>query len=356
MDTLDRLIATEYVQYFILLLIGLAVVFLGVDFFSSFWKLGMNSSQLFFFYLYKTPDALNKFLPVACLMAALLVLTNLSRQGEVLALYAGGISRFRIASTFIATTALICTISFLFFDTFVPLFSRKQMLLQRGQDTSNYQALTFYPSRYWYRSRRLIYNVARYVPGDKRLEEVNIFVVDPGFRIVQTIRAKQAVYVNDTWILEHGFTVDYPADTHYPTSKRFDVLTGVIPDPPSHFQEFVVSDHTLRLKDLRRYIEKSRSYGIDTTGTQLSYHERLAMVFTPIIFVLLAVPFATTPLKNQSMVSGVGYCFVVVFLYLITMRFTLTMGRSGQLPPVVAAWAANALFLAYASTRLARSH
>lgn len=355
MDTLDRLLASEYLQYFALLLLGLATLFLGVDFFSTFWKLGLPTDKLLLYYLFKLPDALNKFLPVACLMAALLVLTNLSRTGEVLALYAGGISRFRIASTFIATTALICTVAFLFFDTLVPIFSRKQTLLRQGGDTTDYSSLAFYPSRYWYRSRRLIYNVARYHPGEKKLEEINIFVVDPNFRVVQTIRAKQARHTGHDWVLEDGITVDYPTDTHYPVAKPFQTMTGVIPDPPTHFQQFVVSNDMLRLKDLRHYIERSRSYGIDTTPTQLSYHERLALVFTPIIFVLLALPFATTALKSKSTASGVGYCFLVVFLYLITMRFSLTLGRSGHLPPVVAAWASNVIFLSFAMFRVAKA-
>ena len=75
-------------------------------------------------YLYKMPAALQQFVPVACLMATLLVLTNMSRQNEVLALYSSGIGTIRLLSTFVAAVATISTVSFLSFDNLVPAFAK----------------------------------------------------------------------------------------------------------------------------------------------------------------------------------------------------------------------------------------
>ena len=105
----------------------------------------------------------------------------------------------------------------------------------------------------------------------------------------------------------------------------------------------------MRLKELRKFISRNKSYGLDTTRQQVSYHERIAMVFTPLIFVILGISFALKPLKTQSVAKGVGFCFLVVFIYLIIFRFTISVGKEGHIPAFMAGWAPNLLFLGLAS-------
>jgi lipopolysaccharide export system permease protein len=73
------------------------------------------------------------------------------------------------------------------------------------------------------------------------------------------------------------------------------------------------------------------------------------MVFTPIIFVLLGIVFALKPLKTQSVAKGVGFCFLVVFIYLIIFRLMVSVGKGGYLPPIIAGWTPNFIFLGLAS-------
>ena len=101
----------------------------------------------------------------------------------------------------------------------------------------------------------------------------------------------------------------------------------------------------MRLKDLRLYISKNHSYGMDMTIQKVSYHERLAMVFTPLVFVLIGIPFALHPLRTRSMPKSIAFCFLVVFLYLLTMRMTSSIGRGGHIPAWIAGWLPNFIFL-----------
>src|SRR5580658_10507489 len=107
MDLLDRYLLREFITYFTLVLTGLALLYLGIDFLSKFWDMRMPTATVLTLYGYKIPAALNQFVPVACLMATLLVLTAMSRQNEVLALYSSGIGTYRLISTFVAVTATI---------------------------------------------------------------------------------------------------------------------------------------------------------------------------------------------------------------------------------------------------------
>lgn len=353
MDTLDRYLVKEYLLLFIVLLFGLSSVFLGIDFFSNVWKLRIPTDQIFWFYFYKAPAAFQTFMPVACLMASLLVLSNMSKQNEILALYTGGISRLRIASTLIALVSLLCTLGFLTFDTLTPIFAKKEIMIREGVSKEN--AATFSPTRFWYRSGSLIYNVGYFDPVKAQMNDVNIYSLGPNFHIKKRIWGKQADFSKSTgWVILEGFEIDYQNQGGYPQAKQFSDRKGEIPEGPEEFRSFRVWQNAMPLRDLRKYIQRSKSYGLDTTVTQVHYHERMASVFTPLIFVLLAIPLATKPLRSHSTAKSVGYCFLIVFLYLLIFRLTTSVGRSAHIPAAVAGWTANGIFLVYALFALLR--
>ena len=112
MDTLDRFLIKEFFLYFIVILFSLALIFLGIDFLTHFWDFHIPMYRVLELYGYKVPATLQQFVPVACLMATLLVVASLSRQNELVALYSSGISNLRLISTFIAAVATVSTLSF----------------------------------------------------------------------------------------------------------------------------------------------------------------------------------------------------------------------------------------------------
>ncbi|MBI3293190.1 MAG: LptF/LptG family permease [Deltaproteobacteria bacterium] len=346
MDTLDRYLAREFFSYFFLVWAILATLFLSVDFFTRYWDLRMGLGQVFQLYAYQTPSVLQQFLPVAVLMASLLVLASMSRQNEILALYLSGVGLWRLVSTFVAIVATLSTICFLFFDNWVPYFEKKKVLLKQGLDTSDEQVLQFGNERFWYRSGQLFYNVGRYLPDRNILEDLNIYVLDGDFRVRERIQAKLARFLNDEWVLEDGFSVQYPPESHYPVSNAFKSRSGVIPEKPSDFKTLRVEEAMMPLKDLRHYINRNRSYGFDTTLPQVSYQERVALIFAPLIFVMFALALSTQALRHHSTGRMVGLCFLIVSVYLLFFRITISVGRGGHIPPILAGWSANALFLA----------
>jgi lipopolysaccharide export system permease protein len=354
MDTLDRFLVREFLGFFFIIAIGVALLFLGIDFMSNMWRLGMPVARVAELYMYKVPATVQQFIPLACLMATLLVLTSMSRQNEVLALYMSGVSTLRIVSTFIAVVATISTISFLTFDSLVPSFNKKQLAIQKGLDPSQDLTMLNPKAGIWYRSRQLIYNVGRFVPQNNTLEDISIYRLNPMFRVLETIHAKRATFEDGDWTLHDGHVVTYPRESGFPMPTTFDVRRNVIPEKPADFKTLEIHEETMRLKDLRRFIVRNSDFGLDTTSEQVHYHERVALVFAPLLFVLVGIPFALKPLKTYSMAKSVGFCFLLVFLYLLMFRMALSIGKGGHIPPIVAGWAANGVFLLVASILIFR--
>lgn len=356
-DTLDRYLTRDFLAYFFLILIGLASLFLGIDFLSNFWRSGDPIEKVLTVYGYRTPQVLQMFLPVACLMATLLVLTNMSRQNEILALMTSGTSPLRILSSFIALVATLSTLAFLIFDPLIPVMKRKQILLERGIDPRSGQHLeAFERSDFWFRSGSMVYNVGHANAKTKTLRDVRLYSFGPGLRLTERMEAKEARYEDGKWNLYDGVLIRYPSQNGFPQHSTFSVSPAPIAEAPSDFKAYEVVDEALRLKELREHIEKNRSYGLDTTQEQVKYHERIALVFSPLVFLLLGFPFAVRPLKSSSGSHGaaqsVGLTFLIVFAYLLMTRLTITVGKVGHLPPMIAAWAPNALFSSLAALRI----
>jgi len=356
MDTLDKYLIKELLIYFLLVLFGISALAVGVDFLSKFWSSQTPFIQAMEIYLYKIPKALQQFVPVASLMATLLVLSSLGRSNELLALYAGGISSVRVASTFIAVIATVSTIAFVFFDPLLPVFEKKRAKVEGGEVADPLPSETKADNRYgfWYRSKGLVYHVGAYYPQTESLGDIEIFKMGDEFQVLEKIKAQSAQYEEGVWTLRKGLRVFYPDSEPFPVSEAFDEMKGVITEKPGDFQAPKVEESTMRLRDLRHFIEKSSQYGVDTTLQKISYHERVAHVFSPLIFVLLGLAFSLSPLKNKSSAKGVALSFLLVFIYLILSKMSLSIGKGGRIPPAIAAWVPNMLFLSFTGFKLIR--
>lgn len=356
MDTLDRYLIREIVVYLLLIVAGMVLLALGIDFLTNYWASPFPISTITLLYAYRIPDTIQRFMPLSCLMASLLVLSSMSRQNEVLALYSSGISTLRILSTFVAVVAVASTSTFLVCDSVVPMFVRKTILVMQGQDPSSSENLTsFTRSKFWYRSGHLVYHVGRFEPKTNMLHDVRIYVFSPSRYLLERIEAKEAFFDGRDWELRNGVQVRYP-DTQYPVATDFRKKRRVIPEKPKDFKTLKIRDETMRLKDLRQSIQRNREYGLDTTVQQVNYHERVALVFTPLVLLLIGFPFAVRPGKSYSAGRSVSLCLGLIFIYLMMSRLTLSMGKSGHIPAIMAAWVPNVLFAGVAFFRLGKSN
>ena len=356
MDTLDKYLIKELLVYFFMVLFGISALGVGIDFLAKFWSTGTPFIQAVEIYLYKLPKFVQQFVPVAALMATLLVVSAMARQNEVLALYAGGVSNIRIVSTFVSVVATLSTLAFLFFDPLLPFFENKRTQLE-GPNPAQIDNNSKTPENrfaFWYRSENLIYRVGAFYADTQTLKDIELYFLDSNFQVQRKIVAKKAFFRENDWVVQDGLEVNYPKDDPFPKSEAFTELKSLIPEKPADYATVKVEETTMRLRELRKYIERSHRYGVDTTLQRVSYHERVSHVFSPLIFVLLGLTFALNPLKNHPTSKGVALSFLLVFAYLVLAKMTLSLGRGGRIPPWVAAWLPNVLFLALAGLKLTR--
>jgi lipopolysaccharide export system permease protein len=74
---------------------------------------------------------------------------------------------------------------------------------------------------------------------------------------------------------------------------------------------------------------------------------KLALPAASFIMMLVAVPLAIRGASQKSIPAAVAMGFAVGFTYFMVLGFARALGQSGALPPLLAAWAGNGIFLLF---------
>ncbi len=96
-------------------------------------------------------------------------------------------------------------------------------------------------------------------------------------------------------------------------------------------------------RELRNFVRKLRQEGYDSTRYETDLHGKIAFVFVSLILALIGVTFPMRSERSGGIAQGIGIGVIIGFSYWIVFAFTLSLGRSGTVPPVVAAWATNVI-------------
>lgn len=296
--------------------------------------------------LYELPEIVIMLLPAACLMGTLVCLSGLARRSELIAMFASGLSLARIGFVVLSLVFMLCCFSFIVTDRVVPPLTKLKNQFYRTVVQKRPDLHTeIKQSKIWYRSKNLIYNLRVFEPKLNRILGISLYTFNDNFDLVQRIEAENAVYENGKWLLHNGLVTIFEGNPIYPTSGRFKEQTLSLPEGPEDFKEIEREVETLRLKDLWTYIQRNRKAGIDTHSYEVSFWSKISMSIVPLIMCILGIPFSTQNQRHSSIAKDVSICFTVIVIYWFLFSTGLSMGRSGQIPPFVAAWGPNILFL-----------
>jgi lipopolysaccharide export system permease protein len=106
---------------------------------------------------------------------------------------------------------------------------------------------------------------------------------------------------------------------------------------------------SMTFRDIRQSWGRLYQHGSQFTRLLTDYYGRIAFPFVTIIMVLvgIALSLRRSGVRGGSIAIGIGQALLVGFLYWTTHSISIAFGRGGALPPMVAGWLTNVLFLSY---------
>jgi lipopolysaccharide export system permease protein len=346
LPTLGRHVTLEFLRTFSLTLLTFVGIFLLADFFDrfdTFLEHDATASAILRLFLYRIPLVMTQVAPLAVLAGGLIGLGLLARQNEFVAMRACGVSVWQVLSPLAVLAALISVATFAWNETVVPASARRWHQVWNQEIKQRHSAGVFTGREFWYHGRAGFYNVDRVVPRRHQLVGLTIYQLGDDFRPVRVIRARTATWTGSGWDLEAPRTLHFDTD---PAREVPGVPPGFeLPETLDDFRVVSVEAEEFSYRMLRDQIASLQSKGVDASESWVDLHLKVALPAASLVLILVAVPLAARGTRVSSMAAAVGAGFVLGFAYFIVLAFARALGQTGALPPLLAAWTSNLLFV-----------
>lgn len=292
---------------------------------------------------YSIPRAVAWSLPVGVLVGVAMVSTMITRNGELTAARAGGVALRRIWRPLFAVGLLGSLVSFAVEEYLVPTSTQRRNEIMR--EMTHTQPILRPRSEQAFRDieGRLIY-IGHMNEKTNTLERVMVLTEDPTGELQTLTAARWAEVSGDRWVLreglilqfdEHGELVGTP---HYFEAREVHLWRAL--------QDYYLdqrSEFEMTTRELREAAETMEVGGLDSQRMRVRLQFKYSIPFGCLVFVLVAAPLGKRYAHLGSF-AGIVIAILVVFLYNGVRSWGLAFGLTGDLPPVVAAWAQNVIF------------
>jgi LPS export ABC transporter permease LptG len=347
---IDTYVLSNFLFYLVIVLASFVMMTQVYNFFELMGDMIRNSSigTMFTYLFFLTPFLIYKTLPISILVAVLVTLGVLSKQNEVTAFKACGVSLHRLAAPILIAATLCSGALFAFNYQYVPYANRRQDGLRdeiKGRQKQTYLK----PDRTWimgFDSR--IYYFRYFDPAATAMVEVSIFELDPAsFRLKRQIQAQRAVWNGSmrTWIFENGWSSDFKGLQRITPRNNFQATTFPgLQETPEYFMKEAVQERQMNFRELQQYIGELQQTGlVDTRKLQVQYHLKFANPLFTLIMAMIAAPFGFL-VGNRGTMTGIGVSLVIGMAYWGIQPLFEKIGDAGLLPPAMAAWSPDVLF------------
>jgi LPS export ABC transporter permease LptF/LPS export ABC transporter permease LptG len=345
---MDLYLLRTFFAYFAILMLVFVFLFEAFTFFELLDDIARHRIVFVVvmdYFLFLTPYLLYQLAPLAALVAILATLGIMSKNNEIVACKASGISLYRLAVPLLIAGLALAGSMIVLDDTFLPYANQRQDALRnqiKGRPPQTYKQ----PERWIFGQNSKIYNYDLFDPAQNLFGGLTVLEIDPlTFEIRRRVFAARAQWseAQKIWVLESGWMREFSGGTivryeHF-NVKDLPELT----EPPSYFNREVLPAIQMSWPQLRRYIDDLHRAGFDVAGLTVQWHRKLAFPLIAPVSMLLAFPFAFL-VGTRGAIGGIAIGVAIGIIYWLGAELLAAMGAVGQLPPLLAGWSPDIVF------------
>lgn len=346
MRVISRHIISELSKIIVICLGGFIAIYLVIDFFEridNFLEAQLPLSLAAKYFLLKCPLIVQQGIPMAVLMGTLITLGLMARSNELMVLKASGVSPVLVNGPILIIALLFSLVHFGLAEYFVPLTSTKANYIWNVRVEHLPLPSSFSQEKIWYKSGQVLYNIRVLHPERQMLEGVTIYIFDPSFRLTKRLDARKGQWDGETWIFSDGIILNRSVDGDF-TVERFQRRRLDLKERPQDFQHLEKAPEEMTLAELGRYVAKIEDEGYDSTRYRVDFYAKIALPFTSVIMALLGIGVALYQGKRGGIAVGVAASVAAAFIYFLISHLVLSIGYTGNLQPLLAAWTPNLFF------------
>ncbi len=345
MTIVHRYLLGAFLRNLVYTMLGALLLFTVMDLLDHMGSFVDNSATLSMvgrYYLYKGAWIIDTILPIAVLMAVLFTIGTMARYLELTALMAAGWSLMQIARPVILASVLVTLFSLAWHEYVLPqanINQRKVWEVEIHKRTNTINPTENIAVR---GADDRMYYARKFDPNTNLLQGLRV-VTREGPRVTQIIAADRAEWVEGKWVLtgvtRRRFAGEGEAVDHFDKMTATDMTID-----PKGFYRDRIRQQDMNIRQLRDHIRMVRQSGGNPVASMVDIQFNLAFPLVNIIVTLMGIILASSPRKT-TVASGFGLTLLVSFGYYMFMNFGKSLGHTGTIPPVAAAWSGNVFFL-----------
>ncbi len=341
MSTLYRYLLLQSLYYLLLCLVTCLGIYLLVDVFDrldNFLGDQATAGTTIVYFLVKIPLILSQILPAVFFLALLVQIGQMSKQRELIALEASGISYSKVVFFFVIYALLWSCLQF-FFAQFLGVAGEaksEKIWDNLGKESQTREKVI---SDVWFRQGLRLVHVERIKPKAGQGGGIEIFRLREDFKVIKTIIKAEKFEVRDHgWHLSDvrifepvTFSQDRVPEKSVALDQDLDVFEVL---------KSAESPEKMSLWRLGQVIQRLKDTGANVEFLLTAWHLKIAFAFSILVLSCIGLILCR---QRDKIFLNITYGLAVIFVYYFVHVIGGTLGENGVVPPYVGAWLANAL-------------
>ncbi|MBO7133354.1 MAG: LptF/LptG family permease [Bacteroidales bacterium] len=346
MKKLDWYILRKFMGTFFLalfLIVCVAVVFDISEKIDNFIDKGATVGDIIIkYYLNFIPNFANLFCALFVFISVIFFTSKMAGKSEFIAMFASGISKFRLLKPYFVGGILITAFSFILGYYVIPDCNKERLAFEEKYVSRTGNRISLFNIH-----RQLEPGVYFYIESYNKEHNVGLRMSLEKFDGV-TLKSKTTADMlqwnseKQSWkIKDYCIRTFEDGKESIETGAEKDTVFRITPDD---FFKKTTTVEALNSRELREYIAEQKLSGTSAViSSEIELYNRMATPFST--FVLTIIGFALSVKKRRG---GLGLNIILgmllSFSYILFQRFSTTFALSGLLSPVLAVWVPNFIF------------
>jgi lipopolysaccharide export system permease protein len=268
---------------------------------------------------------------------------------------AAGMSLYRVAAPILLLAAGVAVASGLFQELLLPRLNELgddvDRVKIRGQLPRHLQSR----ERLWLRTAdSRFYRVELLHPGSADMYGVTVLEVDEAtFRLQSRLDAQRARWTPAGWELRDGAFREFGPGGEVQTIP-FQVTAIDLQEEMDDFTKIHKPIAAMSYRELRDYVSRLEATGFQVKKYLVELYSKVSFPLVNLIMVLVAIPFSLQSPRGGRL-FGIALAIAIMAGYLVVHYVALAFARADLLPPLLAAWTANIIFLGLGTSLFLRA-
>jgi lipopolysaccharide export system permease protein len=175
----------------------------------------------------------------------------------------------------------------------------------------------------------------------------------PTFRLQSRLDARRAHWTPEGWELMDGAFREFGKKGEVQTIP-FAVTAIDLREEIEDFTKISKPIAAMSYRELKEYVVRLEATGYQVKKYMVELYSKLSFPLVNLIMVLVAIPFSLQSPRGGRL-FGIALAIAIMAGYLVVHYVALAFARADLLPPLLAAWTANIIFLGLGTSLFLRA-